>query len=65
MAALAENAAQQFGLALGVLRRTFRVQIDAYLAADLAGRTLRMTPLRMGHHRTRGISTTRGRRGIA
>jgi hypothetical protein len=36
------------------------VQIDAYLAADLAGRVRRITPLRISHHSARGISTTRG-----
>ncbi len=36
------------------------VQIFAYFAADCFGRVLRMMPLRIGHHSSRGTSTTRG-----
>jgi hypothetical protein len=34
--------------------------MEAYLAADLAGRTNKMMKLRIGHQMKRGISTTLG-----
>ena len=36
------------------------VQMAAYFFALARGRTRRMMPCRMGHHSSRGISTTRG-----